>query len=878
MSERARFFNRRAGDTGGDYTYSADDFAEYLNTFFSDGVVGSCLRIYSVGNRIVVPTGYAIIAGHWYNNDTIMYLTNPVENTEKRKDSIALKLDKDERTINAVWVAGSASAYPTLTSSDSIKYLKLADIEMLAGGVIKAVDDKRTYSKALYTMSLQEFNQQWDLFLKTCNSQYDAELQNIKDYSEIIKSRGGYSALPTRLDIADSKFEAITEPGTANLYDRTKSVVGVLNNYGGISSSDTNYYTTDFIPFPNGTSVYFYDRTGNPVTCETCELYRSKSANGLIRYDNSGVSSVINNCNAKYIRVSFEKSIIAYNNLQITNSDIPPTYYIDYKLIIKPELVPEALSALHYITDTITLTPNELYTISESTIANNSPILITISGGGGNTVLQRADNTELIDQITGEVINSTMTKVEITATDVISGILLTQGGTLNVTYYSKECENLIAELNQLKTNFSIDMLNLQARYSKVSGKNIFDSDSIVEGEYINWGNGAIQTHADYFYTENAIEVEPNTTYTGSWYNLDGTFNSVMTAFVLFYNSLDEFISGVELNNSANGVFTTPANCHYIRYSGKLSTWNNLLLQIEKGYTRSDSYEAYYNSVLLKPEHIPIDFIKGECNKKSYIYVDKSGNGDYTTITEAVTNVEANAEGGTTIVVAPGIYDDEKIEAWGKEVHIVGVSREACIITNSTADYSTPPVEIGKGSLENLTIIAAYGTGVSTHEKGWFPYAVHTEDNNLSDGELTVTNCTFISELNAAFGLGMRGGCTVTIRNSQLIGRKGENNKALYFHDADSVAYAGVQNINIVNSLLESDKEASATVRIDDRCIDGSSMVITMINTVIFNSGGAGSRLGTTNRVDGTYDGWRNLKNTTLSPKSFGNNIDAFNSQ
>lgn len=447
MSERARFFNRRAGDADGDFTYSADDFAEYLNTFFSDGVVGACMRVYSTGNRIVVPAGYAILNGHWYNNDQLIYLTNPTENVDKRKDCIALKLDKDERTINAVWVTGGTNVYPTLTSSDTVKYLKLADVEMLAGGVIKAVNDKRKYSQALYTITLEEFNRQWTQFLNTCDSQYNSRLNSITNGSELQKARGGYDSLPTRLSIADSKFEDITQPGTANLYDYTKTIIGELNNYGGIDVQNKNFYTTDFIPFANGTSVYFYNSVGDPVACDTYELYRTKSADGLIKFDNNGAYSVVNSGNAKYIRLTFDKAVVAYNYLQITNSDIAPTYYIDYQLAIKPEAIPKTTTAMHYIKEIITLTPNEVYTISDTAIANNSPVTISIlSVGGNNSTLVRADGEKLVDKLTNKVVDNTMTEVEITAEDVIAGIKLTESGALTVRYYNKVCEDLLKRI------------------------------------------------------------------------------------------------------------------------------------------------------------------------------------------------------------------------------------------------------------------------------------------------------------------------------------------------------------------------------------------------------------------------------------------------
>ena len=94
-------------------------------------------------------------------------LTNPTLSTLKRKDSIALKFDNEERSIKAVWITGSQETYPVLTDSSSIKYLLLANVELLPGGSVKSVTDKRKYCQALYTMSLEEFQNQFSLFISS---------------------------------------------------------------------------------------------------------------------------------------------------------------------------------------------------------------------------------------------------------------------------------------------------------------------------------------------------------------------------------------------------------------------------------------------------------------------------------------------------------------------------------------------------------------------------------------------------------------------------------------------------------------------------------------------------------------------------------------
>ena len=339
MSERAKFFNRRNGDAVGKYTYSAEDFAEFFNTFFSDGVVGTGLRISTSDMGIVVNSGYAIISGHWYNNDSSLTLLNPSVVTTKRKDSIAIKLDKSDRTITAVWITGSADSYPVLVDDSDIKYIKLADIELLAGGVIKAVYDKRPYCHALYTLSLDEFNEHWDNFLRVCNNNYNQYVRKSTATSELIKARGGYDVLSSRLSIIDYLLELLFETATENLFDKQRLIIGELDNKGSIDNSITNSFTTDYISINDGMTLYFWDRNGNPVMPETTEWYSNKSADGLIKYINYAEdTSAVNDCHAKYIRLSFNNTIVNADNLQITLSDKAPSSYIAFAYKVKEQL------------------------------------------------------------------------------------------------------------------------------------------------------------------------------------------------------------------------------------------------------------------------------------------------------------------------------------------------------------------------------------------------------------------------------------------------------------------------------------------------------------------------------------------------------------
>lgn len=450
MSERARFFNRRSTDAAGEYTYSADDFAEFLNTFFSDGVVRSAgLKTYKSGSRIIVTSGYAIISGHWYNNDTNVTLTNPTVSTAKRKDSIALKLDKDERNIKAVWVTGGTETYPTLINSESVKYLLLANVELLAGGTIKSVSDKRTYSQALYTMSLDKFNEQWTIFLNSCVATYNKEVNKATVNSEIINARGGFDILSNRLDFADYKQDEIIEPATVNLFDCTKTVPGWLDHYGSIEPGDIECYTSDYIPINLGEQMFCYDCNGNSVNFESLEFYREKTASGLIKYNGTPSDNWVNDCGAKYIRVDFEISTVKAEDLQITTSPTPPNKYIPYKLRIKPDVINATKHGMDFVVETVLMGQSTTYSVSMTNIAINAPVSIRVAYGGGNSQLVRADGVELIDTLTNKVVDGTMTDIEITADDLLAGLQLTEGGTLTVKYYNKNCEDLFNRINAI---------------------------------------------------------------------------------------------------------------------------------------------------------------------------------------------------------------------------------------------------------------------------------------------------------------------------------------------------------------------------------------------------------------------------------------------
>lgn len=149
-------------------------------------------------------------------------------------------------------------------------------------------------------------------------------------------------------------------------------------------------------------------------------------------------------------------------------------------------------------------------------------------------------------------------------------------------------------------------------------------------------------------------------------------------------------------------------------------------------------------------------------------VDINGTGDFTSVAECV----KQAADLSTIYVKNGLYENEIVKAWLKTVFIIGESRDGVIITNSTGEYETPPVEMGTGLLRNLTIYAKDPGGLTPNNKG---YALHSEASVYNYYKFEVDNCNIVSDWRQSWGMGMRSDMVYNARNVNFDG-------GVYFHD------------------------------------------------------------------------------------------------
>ncbi len=395
----------------------------------------------------------------------------------------------------------------------------------------------------------------------------------------------------------------------------------------------------------------------------------------------------------------------------------------------------------------------------------------------------------------------------------------------------------------------------------VQSANIFDQPSatLTEGKYLNYTTGNEGTNASYCYVNEYIPVKANTKYFGTvWSKSDGSYLGPYGAFVIFYNDEKEFISGLS-GQATQNPFTTPNNCAYIRLSFSQSGWSTNNIMIEESETPSATFIPYFDNKILK---LP------------FVTVDINGRGQYASISDAVNEVSD----GTVILVMPGIYE-ENVKSWGKKLHIIGACKEACIIKDTSGNYTSPPLEIGAGSVQNMSIIEK-ADGAGTESGG--AYAIHIESNNLYDNYLLIRNCYIFSDSSSTIGMGLRGGCAVRIEDCEIIcagARAATGAAPIYFHDADAQAYWGVANLYLKNNVLRNTANSLySMLTINSIHKENTTNIHVMFNIFVRSKTPALSqKFNTWNSAGNTdADGWNGLSHMYLTDDSFGNNLSELN--
>jgi hypothetical protein len=252
--------------------------------------------------------------------------------------------------------------------------------------------------------------------------------------------------------------------------------------------------------------------------------------------------------------------------------------------------------------------------------------------------------------------------------------------------------------------------------------------------------------------------------------------------------------------------------------------------------------------------------------KSQIIVDAKGNGDYTSLDDAINNAY-DVTDTISILVMPGTYSMSAYNTstrWReskRNLSIVGVDKNKCIIRNDNGYYKVNPYEdnstlkiVGNVFLQNLTFVSTadnYTEQDVTYKKA---YCLHidyiTDDNSIYE----VNNCRFINDHNSCIGIGLKNKFTVKIINCELQSTGGES-ATIFCHDGEN---ATDQKLIIKDCVIESANSKA----IDCGIAYGNSYQVTLINNTI----------DTTN----TENSFIKAASVTLSPKCHGNNVASMN--
>lgn len=141
--ERSWFFNN--GDP-----YGQDELRKYFTHIYRNGIaiddMGSMeLNVSASGNAVNVESGFGIIGGFGYENDSDVLIQVTADGNYDRIDRVVLRLDVTAMTIRLALkkgIAGSSPKPPDLQRDGLIYELSLAQVRITPSGGMKITDER----------------------------------------------------------------------------------------------------------------------------------------------------------------------------------------------------------------------------------------------------------------------------------------------------------------------------------------------------------------------------------------------------------------------------------------------------------------------------------------------------------------------------------------------------------------------------------------------------------------------------------------------------------------------------------------------------------------------------------------------------------------
>ena len=287
-------------------------------------------------------------------------------------------------------------------------------------------------------------------------------------------------------------------------------------------------------------------------------------------------------------------------------------------------------------------------------------------------------------------------------------------------------------------------------------------------------------------------------------------------------------------------------------------------------TEATLFDNFSMKVLIETNKVKIN------NNNSYITVDKNGNGDYTSIQEAINNYN-----GIPIFVRNGVYEEGRLECSDKDITIIGENKYKTVIVNYGGLYGNDCLYASNGIFSNMSFISQIKEGVTPEigqQNG--AYAVHVDSNNQANGTIIFNDCIMISDFNAPFGSGLRKDNTIELNNCDLISRQYNRGQdfanggmgALFVHNNHTGTGDNCPNqiIRLNNCRLKS--KLKNVIRIQEISKNNAEAILDINNCLIYSE---------TNGVTGVIkhgnvNSFDEMSIWKLSDTSYGNTVKELN--
>lgn len=298
----------------------------------------------------------------------------------------------------------------------------------------------------------------------------------------------------------------------------------------------------------------------------------------------------------------------------------------------------------------------------------------------------------------------------------------------------------------------------------------------------------------------------------------------------------------------------------------------------------DAYITIYDSATMSKDvamfasgKLPASYVYG-LYKINGLYTNAQGQTIYIVGEGYIPTIQGAcdlASDNDIIFIRCGTYE-EQVSIWTRKLHLIGEDKLNTVLIDHSGYYDTPPLEMAKGSLSNLTIIED-GTepfSDSSDSKYMMAYCLHIEHPNATGETFEIDNCNFINEIHVPLGCGLRGNNTVRFRNCRFYcGATDETvsqERGAFFVHSENAKNVENQWVIAENCIMESKgPRLAAMFGVPSGAQNTGSMYIRLSNCTLWNDnrGVADSTV--------TFDTGGGADVMKLS-HSYGNSISALN--